>query len=147
MGLGNELAVFHGIHMKMADPAVPGKKAMTPYEELMAYAEETIAETAGWHGELLDAASVERRHGIAPDRLLRLHHDRRVIAFDHGPTGGLVFPDAQFVDGKVVRGIKSVRAVVKIVGQAWAWLLHPSPYLDGNITLDQLKMGNISAVV
>jgi hypothetical protein len=120
---------------------------MTPYQELMAYAEETIAETAGWHGELLNAATVEQRHGIITNRLVALYRDQRVIAFDHGAIDGLVFPDAQFVDGKVVDGIQSVRAVVKIVGEAWAWLICPSPYLDSAMPLDQLKAGNIAAVV
>jgi hypothetical protein len=131
----------------MTDPTAPGEKEMTPYEELMAYAEETIAETEGWHGELLDAATVEQRHGITADCLMTLYRDQQVIGFGDEANGDLVFPDAQFIDGKVVDGIKSVRAVVKFVGETWLWLLYPSPYLDGDIPLDQLKLGNVAAVV
>lgn len=133
--------------MKKDVSAAPRKAKMTPYEELMAYADETSEQTVGWHGELIDAALVKWRHGIAQDELLRLYNSGRVVGFDDDAKTGLLFPDAQFNDGAAVVGIDQVIDVIEIADEAWLWLLQPSPYLEGEIPLEQLKRGNIAIVV
>lgn len=127
--------------------SLPAKAAMSPYEELMAYADECAANVRGWHGELIDADTILARHAIARDELVHLRTEGQVVGLECAPDDVAIYPAAQFMDDNVIPGICEVRTVVGIEDEAWLWLIMPSAYLDGAIPLDCLKQGKIQAVV
>ena len=53
-----------------------------------------------------------------------------------------VFPLAQFVDGRPVKGMSAVARIIRNPHAAWQWLMQPKSSLGGT-PLDQLKEGNI----
>lgn len=57
-----------------------------------------------------------------------------------------VFPLAQFVDGRPVKGMSDVTRITGNPRTAWQWLIQPKHTLGGT-PLDQLKAGKIDQVV
>lgn len=113
---------------------------MTPYEELMAYADETSAANAGWEGELIDAHLVTQRYGIPTATLSTMQVERRVIFFPDS-DGFARFPSEQFVHGGAVPALAALQGMIGDASETWLFLMTPRASTKGCRPIDLLKEG------
>ena len=122
------------------------KTEMSPYEELMDYADETAANTKGWEGELIGAVEVFKRFRISAGSLKHYRDQNKIITFPHG-SRKFRYPAEQFVGTSIVRGIDAVREIINVEAETWLWLTQPSATLDGARPIDELKRKKLQAVL
>lgn len=98
-----------------------------------------------WAGDVAGPTELERRLKIARSTLHRWQRMGDVIAFR---TGGrkFVFPVAQFVDGRPVGGLRTLRTHFPDPRAAWRWLVHPHSGLGDKTPLALLKANRIDEV-
>lgn len=99
-----------------------------------------------WAGRVAGATYLEENLRIPRSTLHRWHRCHEVIALRKGRQRH-VFPLAQFVDGRPASGIREILGHIPNPRQAWFWLLHPSPHLNGRTPIDLLKQDVVSNVV
>ncbi|TPN20823.1 hypothetical protein FKO01_31930 [Mesorhizobium sp. B2-3-3] len=99
-----------------------------------------------WAGAVAGPTYLEATLRIPRSTLHRWQKQNQVIALRKG-LGRHVFPLAQFVDGRPVAGIPDVFALAKHPRAAWSWLVHPSPYLEGDVPIDLLRRDVVVEVV
>ncbi|TPK93519.1 hypothetical protein FJ938_29155 [Mesorhizobium sp. B2-4-14] len=99
-----------------------------------------------WAGAVAGPTYLEATLRIPRSTLHRWQRRNQVIALRKG-LGRHVFPLAQFVDGRPVAGIPDVFALAKHPRVAWSWLVHPSPYIDGNVPIELLRRDMVTEVV
>ncbi|CAN7709263.1 antitoxin Xre/MbcA/ParS-like domain-containing protein [Aminobacter sp. LjRoot7] len=99
-----------------------------------------------WAGRVAGATYLEENLRIPRSTLHRWFRCNEVIALRKGRQRH-VFPLAQFVDGRPASGIRDVLAHITHPRQAWHWMIHPSPVLNGRIPIDLLKQDLVGDVV
>ncbi len=98
-----------------------------------------------WAGPVAGSTGLQRELGIARSTLQAWRQQRAVI----GLLAGLkkeVFPLAQFIDARPVRGLAQLLEVIGDPRMAWLWLITPHPELNGAQPLDRLKRGSTDEV-
>ena len=98
-----------------------------------------------WAGPVAGPAEIEKNFGTKRSTLHDWQKRGAVIGLLRGERKH-VFPLAQFVDGRPVKGMSDVTRIIRNPRAAWQWLIQPKPSLGGT-PLDQLKAGNIDRVV
>lgn len=98
-----------------------------------------------WAGPVAGPAEIERTFGTKRSTLHDWQKRGAVIGLLKGERKH-VFPLAQFVDGRPVKGMSDVARIIRNPRAAWQWLIQPKSSLGGT-PLDQLKAGNIDRVV
>lgn len=111
--------------------------------QLAAYATPTRIED--WAGPVAGPAEIEKSFGTKRSTLHDWQKRGAVIGLLKGERKH-VFPLAQFVDGRPVKGMSDVTRIVGNPRVAWQWLIQPKPSIGGT-PLDVLKAGGIDAVV
>lgn len=99
-----------------------------------------------WAGAVAGPTELARDYGIPRSTLNHWQHDGAVIGLLKG-TRKHVYPVAQFVDGRPIRGLSEINAVVDDPRIAWLWLTQANPPLGGAKPIDLLKRGRIQDVV
>lgn len=99
-----------------------------------------------WAGRVAGATYLEENLRIPRSTLHRWFRCNEVIALRKGRQRH-VFPLAQFVDGRPASGIRDVLAHITHPRQAWHWMIHPSPVLNGRTPIDLLKQDLVGDVV
>lgn len=99
-----------------------------------------------WAGRVAGATYLEENLRIPRSTLHRWFRCNEVIALRKGRQRH-VFPLAQFVDGRPASGIREVLAHITHPRQAWHWMIHPSPMLNGRTPIDLLKQDLVGDVV
>lgn len=110
---------------------------------LAAYA--TPARIEDWAGPVAGPAEIEKSFGTKRSTLHDWQRRGAVIGLLKGERKH-VFPLAQFVDGRPVKGMSEVTRIVGNPRAAWQWLIQPKPSIGGT-PLDVLKAGRIDEVV
>ena len=137
--------------LKVARPVEVGKGAglgnLLDLDEgrrrLAAYATPTRIED--WAGPVAGPAEIEKIFGTKRSTLHDWQRRGAVIGLLKGERKH-VFPLAQFVDGRPVKGMSEVTRIVGNPRAAWQWLIQPKPSIGGT-PLDVLKAGKIDEVV
>lgn len=111
--------------------------------QLAAYA--TPARIEDWAGPVAGPAVIEKIFGTKRSTLHDWQKRGAAIGLLKGERKH-VFPLAQFVDGRPVKGMSDVTRIVGNPRAAWQWLIQPRPGLGGTF-LDRLKAGKIDEVV
>jgi hypothetical protein len=119
---------------------------LTPREKLVAYARECAAQTRGWEGDVISAAEVACRFGIADARLEAMRRAKQVIAFRCG-VDGFNYPAQQFSDSGVVPALDQLLGIIGTAGECWHWLLEDCAELGEVPPLELLKQGRIDEVL
>lgn len=99
-----------------------------------------------WAGRVAGATYLEENLRIPRSTLHRWFRCNEVIALRKGRQRH-VFPLAQFVDGRPASGIREVLVHITHPRQAWHWMIHPSPVLNGRTPIDLLKQDLVGDVV
>ncbi|MBB6468077.1 hypothetical protein HNQ96_003961 [Aminobacter lissarensis] len=99
-----------------------------------------------WAGRVAGATYLEENLRIPRSTLHRWFRCNEVIALRKGRQRH-VFPLAQFVDGRPASGIREVLAHIPHPRQAWHWMIHPSPMLNGRTPIELLKQDLVGDVV
>jgi len=99
-----------------------------------------------WAGRVAGATYLEENLRIPRSTLHRWFRCNEVIALRKGRQRH-VFPLAQFVDGRPASGIRDVLVHITHPRQAWHWMIHPSPVLNGRTPIDLLKQDLVGDVV
>ncbi|RVG20023.1 hypothetical protein CN233_35605 [Sinorhizobium meliloti] len=110
---------------------------------LTAYA--TPVRIEDWAGPVAGPAEIEKTFGTKRSTLHDWQKRGAVIGLLKGERKH-VFPLAQFVDGRPVRGMSDVTRIIGNPRAAWQWLIQPKPSIGGT-PLDQLKAGKIDEVI
>ncbi|MET0528339.1 MAG: hypothetical protein ABW003_08335 [Microvirga sp.] len=110
---------------------------------LAAYA--TPARIEDWAGPVAGPAEIEKAFGTKRSTLHDWQKRGAVIGLLKGERKH-VFPLAQFVDGRPVRGMSEVTRIIGNPRAAWQWLIQPKPSIGG-APLDRLKAGKIDEVL
>ena len=98
-----------------------------------------------WAGPVAGPVEIEKMFGTRRSTLHDWHKRGAVIGLLKGERKH-VFPLAQFVDGRPVKGMSDVTRIIGNPRAAWQWLIQPKPSLSGT-PLDRLKAGKIDEVV
>lgn len=98
-----------------------------------------------WAGPVAGPAEIEKTFGTKRSTLHDWQKRGAVIGLLKGERKH-VFPLAQFVDGRPVKGMSDVTRIIGNPRTAWQWLIQQKPSLGGT-PLDQLKAGKTDQVV
>ncbi|PDT80851.1 hypothetical protein CO676_25335 [Sinorhizobium sp. BJ1] len=110
---------------------------------LAAYA--TPVRIEDWAGPVAGPAEIEKMFGTKRSTLHDWQKRGAVIGLLKGERKH-VFPLAQFVDGRPVKGISDVTRIIGNARAAWQWLVQPKPSISGT-PIDRLKAGKIDEVI
>ncbi len=97
-----------------------------------------------WAGPVAGPVELELRLGIARSTLQDWRRSGAVIGLLKGSRKH-VFPLAQFVDGRPVRGLADLIAIARDARTAWLWLVEPRE--RGASPLEDLSRGRIDEVL
>lgn len=97
-----------------------------------------------WAGPMAGSTEIERDLGIRRQTLNNWRNDGDVIAFLKGVSKH-VYPKAQFVDGRPVRGLAEIVTVAGSPRTAWLWLTEKNPVL-GKAPIDLLRRDEVGVV-
>ena len=120
---------------------------LSPAEGEQALSDYTVGRRLeAWAGPVAGATALAREHGVARSTLNHWQHRGKVIGLLKG-TRKLVYPIAQFVDGRPAKGIANINAIAGNPRVAWLWLSRPNPTLAGHRPIDLLKRDRIKEVI
>ena len=98
-----------------------------------------------WAGSVAGPAEIEKTFGTKRSTLHDWQKRGAVIGLLKGERKH-VFPLAQFVDGRPVKGMSDVTRIIGNPRAAWQWLIQSKPSLGG-APLELLKSGRIDEVI
>lgn len=105
----------------------------------------TPARIEDWAGAVAGPSEIEKAIGTKRSTLHDWQKRGTIIGLLKGERKH-VFPLAQFVDGRPVRGMSDVTRIIGNPRAAWQWLIQPKPSIGGT-PIDRLKAGKIDEVV
>ncbi|MBP1861591.1 antitoxin Xre/MbcA/ParS-like domain-containing protein [Rhizobium herbae] len=105
----------------------------------------TPARIEDWAGAVAGPAEIEKAFGTKRSTLHHWQKRGAVIGLLKGERKH-VFPLAQFVDGRPVKGMSDVNRIIGNPRTAWQWLTQPKPSIGG-APIDRLKAGKIGEVI
>jgi hypothetical protein len=105
----------------------------------------TPARIEDWAGTVAGPAEIEKAFGTKRSTLHDWQKRGAIIGLLKGERKH-VFPLAQFVDGRPVRGMVDVTRIIGNPRAAWQWLIQPKPSIGGT-PMDRLKAGKIDEVI
>jgi hypothetical protein len=112
-------------------------------KSLNAYAVDVPLED--WAGPLAGSTDIERDLGIRRQTLNNWRQSGDVVAFLKGVSKH-VYPLAQFVDGRPVKGLPEITAAAGGQRTAWLWLNEKNPGLGGKLPIDMLRRDEVEVV-
>lgn len=98
-----------------------------------------------WAGPVAGPAEIEKMFGTKRSTLHDWQKRGAVIGLLKGERKH-VFPLAQFVDGRPVKGMSDITRIIGNPRAAWQWLIQPKPNIGGT-PFDRLKEGKFDEVV
>lgn len=98
-----------------------------------------------WAGPLAGSSEIERDMHIRRQTLNNWRNSGDVIAFLKGVSKH-VYPLAQFVDGRPVKGLAEISTAAGSQRTAWLWLNEKSPLLAGKAPIDLLRQDKVEVV-
>jgi hypothetical protein len=105
----------------------------------------TPARIEDWAGAVAGPAEIEKAFGTKRSTLHDWQKRGAVIGLLKGERKH-VFPLAQFMDGRPVKGMSDVTRIIGNPRTAWQWLTQPKPSIGG-APIDRLKAGKIGEVI
>ena len=98
-----------------------------------------------WAGPVAGPNDLERRYGIRRSTLQDWRRSGAVIGLLKGVRKH-VFPIAQFVDGRPVKGLAEIQEIAGDPRTAWLWLVEPATTED-RTPLARLRRGEVNDVL
>lgn len=105
----------------------------------------TAVRLEDWAGPVAGPSDIEKAFGTKRSTLHDWQKRGAVIGLLKGERKH-VFPLAQFVDGRPVKGMSEVTRIIRNSRAAWQWLIQPKPSIGG-APLDLLKAGQVNEVL
>lgn len=105
----------------------------------------TAVRLEDWAGPVAGPSDIEKAFGTRRSTLHDWQKRGAVIGLLKGERKH-VFPLAQFVDGRPVKGMSEVTSIIRNSRAAWQWLIQPKPSIGG-APLDLLKAGQVNEVI
>ena len=99
-----------------------------------------------WAGPVAGPTALAQDLKIPRSTLHAWQKSNAVLGLLHG-TRKHLFPLAQFVDGRPVKGLGAIADVAGSPRTAWLWLVEPNASLRGSAPLDLLKQGRLDDVL
>ncbi|WP_166038531.1 antitoxin Xre/MbcA/ParS toxin-binding domain-containing protein [Sphingosinicella sp. YJ22] len=99
-----------------------------------------------WAGEVAGSTQLQRDLGIQRSTLHEWQRRGEVVGLLRG-TRNHVFPTAQFIDGRPLKGIGPILAIARSPRVAWLWLVTPNPNLADRPPIDLLREDRADEVV
>lgn len=98
-----------------------------------------------WAGPVAGPGEIEKIYGTKRSTLHDWQKRGAVIGLLKGERKH-VFPLAQFVDGRPIRGMTEVTKIIRNPRAAWQWLIQAKPSIGGT-PLEELKKGHVEKVL
>lgn len=98
-----------------------------------------------WAGKVAGSSQIQRDLGIQRSTLHDWQRRGEIIGLLKG-TRNHVFPLAQFLDGRPVRGVGHVAKLARGPRVAWLWLVTPNPHLRDARPIDLLRQDRFEDV-
>lgn len=106
-----------------------------------------VDDSTEWmRSELLGAAAMAARIGVARSSLHKWRKARKILAFTHG-RGNSVYPVRQFECCRPIDALDQVLALFGSDEGAWEWLVTENPFTGDQAPIDWLRQGNVDDVI